>query len=143
MAKKKSPVTVTDNSAKVLSRYEKATMGGIDDVMADCVQQAIEDAPFATGALAGGIAIHHDARKEEGDEIAGMWGSHDVFYALAVETGDREYLKDLPKRESTAGMNRKETTLNKGRRNFMRGATDIYYPQLGDRIQDHLGPPVL
>ena len=142
MPKKKNPVKLTDNSDAVLRRYENGARRGIDSIMGDCVKEAFDTVPIATAALQGGIKISQDARKE-GDEIAGIWGSHDVFYALAVETGDREYLEDLPKRASTKGMKRVPTYKNKGRRNSLRDAADIYYPQLADRIQEKLGPPVL
>ena len=142
MPKAKKPFTLHDKSDAVRRRYENGARRGIDAVMGDCVRDALDNVPVATAALQGSIKVHQDARKE-GDEIAGIWGSHDIFYALAVETGDRSYLSDVPKQDKEKDEPPVPTRRNKGNRNFLRGAADRYYPELADRIQEQLGPPVI
>ena len=73
-------------------------------------------------------------------EIAGYWGSADIFYALGVETGDFSYLRGHNEgRGSLAGFQRPETRRNKGNRGSLRKAADEHYPKLADAIARRLG----
>ena len=139
MAKPKGPKVDMDwRGDQVLTRQENAARRGIDEVMKRCVPDAHDNVPVATRALRGSIQIWEEARKDSWNEIAGLWGSADIFYARAVETGDREYLEDMPKRETTKDMKRVPTTENKGNQNFLRGAADKFYPGLAREIRDQL-----
>ena len=136
MPKKQPPIDIDWKGDQVLSNAEDAARKGIDEIMALCVSDSKQTVPVATAALQGGIKVSQPARKD-GDEIAGIWGSHDVFYALAIETGDRSYLRGMS-RNSTAGMGKVQTKRNKGRRNSLRDAADTHYPELAGAIRSHM-----
>ena len=54
--------------------------------MVDCVTDAKPNTPFITGALS--RSIRFNPAKAEGNTVVGVWGSFDINYALAVETGN-------------------------------------------------------
>ena len=113
---------------EVLSNVEKATKDGIDEVMSDCVGTSKGDVPVASASYQGSIRIVEPARKD-GGEIAGVWGSTDINYALAIETGDFSYLQGQP-----SDGERVETRKNKGNRGSLRKAADQHYRELPDAI---------
>ena len=115
---------------QVLDRAEDAARQGIDVIMSRCVPAAKADVPVATAALQGSIKVVEPARKETGGEIAGLWGSTDIMYALAVETGDFGYLKG----QRSDGKPFVETRRNKGRRGSLRKAADDHYKDLAGEI---------
>jgi len=126
--------TINWKGPEVLKVTNEATKAGIDEIMNRCVPDAMADVPYATGALQGSIKVVEYAR-EDGREIAGIWGSTDIFYALGVETGDYGYLKGFSQdKESTAGFKRPTTKRNKGRRGSLRKAADKHYPDLPKAI---------
>lgn len=72
--------------------------------------------------------------------IAGYWGSTDVIYALAVETGNASYLKGSNEgKGSLAGFKRPETRRNKGHHNSLRNSADEHYPKLAKAISRRIG----
>jgi len=124
---------------EVLKRTNEAARQGIDEIMSRCVPSAKADVPVATAALQGSIKVVEPAR-QDGDVIAGIWGSTDIFYALAVETGDHGYLKGFSQgRASQAGFKRVETWRNKGNRGSLRKAADEHYPDLPKAISERVG----
>ena len=114
---------------------QEATEGGLMAVAADCVKDAKEHVPVVTGNLQRSIKANPPETK--GNITGLVWGSHDVHYALAIETGNRSLIgpedasaRDIPPTKSPGK--------NHGNVRFLRGAADKFYPQLGKRIQDEL-----
>ena len=117
------------NGEQVRKNVVKATIHGIDHIMGRCVGTGKEDVPVASATYQGSIRIVEPAA-EHGDEIYGVWGSVDVNYALAIETGDFSYLKGLPNQSRQSVPTRK----NKGNRGSLRKAADQHYPDLPSAI---------
>ena len=116
---------------QVLNRVEKATADAIDEVMSDCVNDAKSDVPVATASLQGSIKIVDPGGKDAGGVIAGVWGSTDINYALAIETGNFAYLRG---QKSSAKLS-VPTRRNRGRRGSLRRAADQNYPNLQPAIR--------
>ena len=114
---------------EVAAKVAKAARNGIDEVMSDCVGDAKEDAPVATASYQGSIRIVEPA-EQVGDEIAGIWGSTDINYALALETGDFSYLRGLAPEDTE----RVATRRNKGNRGSLRKSADKNYGNLPGAI---------
>lgn len=68
-------------------RVAEACRDGIDATMGACVTEAKRNVPVRTATLQG--SIRFDPAEIKGSEVSGVWGSFDVNYALAVETGNR------------------------------------------------------
>ena len=120
---------------EVFDRMLDATKIAIDETTAECVKDAKENVPVVTATLQGSLRIEPAMVKR--GEVSGLWGSFDVNYALAVETGNRSLVG--PSGSSTrerggAGGRGKNT----GNRNFLRNAADKHYPRLIGRIRRRL-----
>ena len=142
--------TIQWRGEEVTARILDAARQAIDETMGECVVDAQRNVPVVTGTLRRSITIHQLATKTK-DTVAGVWGSADVVYALAVETGNRA---DVKRTDSTregggerGGAARGRRTgpplkvtagKNTGNRNFLRGAADKEYPDLGGRIRGRL-----
>jgi len=121
---------------QVSANVVRATKHGIDTIMAQSVVDAKEDVPVATASYQGSIRIVEPADKH-GDEIAGVWGSTDINYALGLETGDFSYLAGAQPLGGESA-NRVETRRNKGHRGSLRKSADRNYPNLADEIRKRL-----
>lgn len=119
---------------EVFRQVMEAARKGIDATTADCVNEAKENVPVVTGTLQGSIRI--EPATIDGPTAKGRWGSFDVNYALAVETGDRgllgpdgteQVVRPIPGRGR-----------NRGNRNFLRSAADNHYPMLNRNIQEYI-----
>ena len=90
-----------------------------------------------TAALQGSLRL--DPAKIERSGVSGLWGSFDINYALAVETGIRELAGSQPLGgEREAGPNLRRRGVRRGNTNSMRNAADRFYPELAQRIRDNL-----
>jgi len=118
---------------QVRRRVLVATKDGIDTVMGDCVKGAKRDVPRATASYQGSIRIVEPARVV-GNDVAGYWGSTDINYALAIETGDFGYLRDADLLGDEPD-HRVPTRANKGNRGSLRKMADRYYPGLPAEIR--------
>ncbi len=123
--------TIDWKGDEVMSTVERATKDGIDIIMGECLPTAKDDVPVATSAYHGSIKVVEKARKV-GGEIAGIWGSTDINYALAIETGDRSYLRGSGLTEK--GEKRVPTHRNKGNHGSLRKAADRHYKDLAKTI---------
>lgn len=117
---------------QVRAKVMRATKGGINEIMSRCIATAKEDVPVATATYQGSIRVV-EAADERGDEVYGVWGSVDVNYALAIETGDFSYLKGVKQTGPRA-----ETRRNKGSRGSLRKAADQHYPDLPRAISERM-----
>ena len=113
----------------------KASQRAVDDTMSRAVKDAKQNVPVVTATLQGSIRIQPSEIK--GEDVDGLWGSFEVNYALAVETGNRALVP-------SGGDNQREMTPNIGRgirtgnTGFLRNAADKEYPKLKARIQAEL-----
>ena len=114
---------------EVLSNVEKATKDGIDEVMSDCVGYIKRRRAGRHRLPTRGVFKIVEPARKDGGEIAGVWGSTDINYALAIETGDFSYLQGQP-----SDGERVETRKNKGNRGSLRKAADQHYRELPDAI---------
>ena len=114
---------------------QDATQEAIDDTMAKCVDDAKRNVPVVTATLQGSIRLKPAEQTHKG--LVGEWGSFDVNYALAVETGNRS-LVGPPHRSTTPGSRTSGAGRNTGNRNFLRNAADKEYPKLAARIRSRL-----
>lgn len=99
---------------EIKARAVRAAKIGIDETMADCVEDAKTYHPWqnVTGLLEGSIQMR--PAQEEGHRVVGRWGSFSVEYAIYQELGTI-YMAPNP---------------------FLRPAADMWYPELADRIRD-------
>lgn len=122
---------------EVQAKVEKAVRQGLEDTMGPMVIEAVGDVPRVTTILQG--SIRYDPPEMRGDEIVGEWGSFDVNYAEAVETGDRskaepesDYVKEqrerLRRRTGQPGF-------NTGNTGSLRKAFDNHSRDLADNIR--------
>ena len=134
--------------ADVLEATIRASVLGIEEVLVDCVADAQDNVPFATGTLFRSIKTGENGVEIKGDTIVGEWGSFDVNYAIGVETGNRSLIVSVDsdpdgggargKRGSTGGGPRRGTVRNAGNKGFLRGAADRHYGELPQRIRENL-----
>ena len=123
------------NGDKVAELVRQATERGMQSVVADCIKDAKENVPVQTGNLQ--RSIRADPPDTNRDGVSITWGSFDVNYALAVETGNRSLIG--PQEGADPLPVTKSPGKNHGNTHFLRGATDKFYPELGDRIKKELG----
>ena len=142
MAKKDTAIDFKWKGNHVYDKVVKAAKDGVDEIMNRCVTEAFGDVPYASGTLQGSIKPHEQANDLFGDnngDLYGIWGSHDVVYALAIETGEFGYLESV--KAETAG-EWKPTTRNKGVRGSLRRAADKHYKDLAGEIRNQYQSPI-
>ena len=113
----------------------QAAAKGLNRVAADCVQDAKANVPVVTGTLDGSIQVWEPAQPGSSGPVQVVWGSADVNYALGVELGDRSL---IPTDSARPRAPARGTPRNPGRKGFLRGAADKYYPELAQRIQQEM-----
>ena len=124
---------------QVARKVQSAAESGVNETMGMCVRQAKQDVPVVFAILQGSIRLE-PAETQDGD-VVGKWGSFDVHYAAAVETGNRSLVGP-----ESSGWARAEhgarvaegRVRNTGNRNFLRNAADQEYPRLAARIRKHM-----
>ena len=116
-------------------RVAEACRDGIDATMGACVTEAKRNVPVRTATLQG--SIRFDPAEIKGSEVSGVWGSFDVNYALAVETGNRSLVGPPGSSSWERGPSRGPGR-NTGNTGFLRGAADQEYPKLARRINREL-----
>lgn len=99
--------------AEVYERAKHATKQGINETLADCVNDAKDTHPWSnrTGTLEGSLQMRPAV--DEGSRVVGTWGSFTVRYAIYLELGTR-HMHAMP---------------------YLRPAADRNYPKLKGRIQ--------
>ena len=126
------------NGDQVKAALLRASRFGIDETTTECVKDAKVNVPRWTTALQGSIRIQ--PAEVDGNVVSGLWGSWDINYALAVETGNRGLIgpNDLG---GELDPNRGDLLrrVNSGNKNFLRNAADLEYPQLSGRIKARSG----
>lgn len=115
MPRKRSSVTLKWRGPEVQASVLEAARKGIDETMGAASVEAQTNTPVLTGALRRSIRPQQPARVQ-GTRVEGVWGSHDVEYAIFVEVG----------------------TNNRPGRRMLTNAADQEYPNLAGRIKKHL-----
>ena len=112
----------------------RATQLAADETLALCVDDAKNNVPVVTAVLQGSLRL--EPAEVKGSMVTGAFGSFDVNYALAVETGDRSLVgpQGAQTRES---LPRSGKGKNTGNKNFLRNASDKEYPKFAGRIRNH------
>ena len=113
----------------------EASRWAIDETMAAAVTDAKTNVPVRTATLQGSIRLTPSVRT--GNSVTGVWGSFDVNYALAVETGNRSLIGPEGSSSRESGPARGPGK-NTGNKNFFRNAADKEYPKLNERIAKRL-----
>lgn len=123
---------------RVRAKAQSATAKGINEIMGRCVSQAQDTIPVQFGILQRSIRL--EPAETKGERTIGTWGSFDVNYALAVETGDRslagptsDYVRSMHRERAQEGRVR-----NTGRTNSLRDAADAHYPNLTATIKNKM-----
>ncbi len=126
------------NGAALTERMRQAQIAGVNRTMAGSVQHAKDNHTWQnrTGVLEGGIDIVDYARAIEGG-VRGVWGVHDVRYALIHELGgviEPKNAKALAIPQPGGGV-RFVSKVTIRAQPYLRPAADAIYPRLGANIR--------
>lgn len=121
-----------------------ATKDAINEIMGDCVVEAQRNTPVVTGNARRSIKIQELAR-QDGNTVAGLWGSADVAYFLSLEVGTQGGPVNVTahSRRAPSGTihnvraHVRQTAPRPGRY-MLRSASDSHYPRLAGRIRENL-----
>ena len=121
---------------EVLRATVRATELAVNETMALCVDDAKKNVPVRTATLQGSIRLEPAKVDRVRLRVTGEWGSFDVNYALAVETGDRS-LVGPPGSSNREPLPIGGTPQRVGNKNFLRNAQDKEAPKFPERIRKH------
>lgn len=145
MPPRRKTYDVTWNGTQIRNHVFQSTKNAINEVMGDCVAEAQPNTPYVTGNLRRSIKIQELA-KQERETVAGLWGSADVDYALAVESGTdggpvqvSAHTRQIKRTGTTQSVraHTRETNPRPGV-NMLRNAADSNYKNLAPKIKANL-----
>ena len=111
---------------------KKATARALLKTAGACVADAQEDVPVQTGTYR--RSIRFDQPQEDNQGIFVVWGSFDVNYAIAVETGDISLIEgNAPQGSDIIEV---ANPRNTGHHWSLRRATEREYPKILGRLKD-------